>query len=98
MANVALVVSGFTDNEKLYLIGLAKLLGAAVSSDYVKAKKPILVCSETNGEKYNAAIKWGKILVYGIHSVVNTIIFFLVRFARRNEKLADRLLRKRKEM
>lgn len=58
LSNMTIVFSLYSADEFDFLSQMATLLGAAVEESFVRAKKPLLVCSKLEGSKYNAAIRW----------------------------------------
>lgn len=66
LANFVIVFSLYSGDERLFLIQLAQTLGATVKGPYDKANKALLICPEARGDKYDAAIRWGKKSIVGI--------------------------------
>lgn len=59
LLNMMICFSQFEDDERAFLTELAKVMGATVNNYLVKSEKPLLICTEALGQKYQAAIQWG---------------------------------------
>lgn len=58
LANMTVVFSTYTSNERIFLQALSQFLGATHSSEYARKENPLLICPTADGNKYNGAIKW----------------------------------------
>lgn len=61
LSNMVIVFSLYSCDERSFLIQMATLLGADVKESFVRANKPLLICSEPKSSKYDAAIRWSKL-------------------------------------
>lgn len=64
LANLVIVFSLYASDERTFLFQLAQILGAKVEESYCRANKPLLICPEARSSKYEAAIRWSKILTF----------------------------------
>lgn len=60
LQRLIIVLSTYTTSERAYLGSLATALGGEVNQRYMRKQFPILICPTPIGQKYSAAIKWGK--------------------------------------
>lgn len=60
LANLVIVFSLYSSDERSFLVQLAQLLGADVQDSYCRPNKPLLICPEARSAKYDAAIRWSK--------------------------------------
>lgn len=58
-------------DERWFLTNLAEILGAKVEVAFARQNKPLLICSGPEGPKYEAAIKWSKIL-FSFSNIITT--------------------------
>lgn len=96
LANVVIVLSLYTGEERCQLSRLAKRLGATVEGHYDRKKNAILICPQPTGPKYNAAIRWSehkRWTVYFEHISYISLLSFHVRTNRGPPKMAGRMLR-----
>lgn len=59
LRGMTIVVSIYAGLERDYINSLAELLGAVLNKAFVKKERPLLVCSNAEGSKYEGALKWG---------------------------------------
>lgn len=84
LRGMTIVVSIYAGLERDYINSLAELLGATLNKAFVKKERPLLICSNAEGSKYEGALKWG-------YPVVRSD--WLVECAQQGEKLPfDRFL------
>lgn len=60
LANMAVVFSLYSSDERAFLWQLAQILGADTQETYSRPNRPVLICSEAKSAKYEAAIRWRK--------------------------------------
>ncbi|XP_034490230.1 DNA topoisomerase 2-binding protein 1-A [Drosophila innubila] len=78
LRGMTIVVSIYAGLERDFINALAELQGATLNKAFVKKERPLLVCSNAEGSKYEGAIKWG-------YPVVQAQ--WLLQCAQRGEKL-----------
>lgn len=78
LRGMTVVVSIYAGLERDFINALAELLGAVLNKAFVKKERPLLICSNAEGSKYEGALKWG-------YPVVRSD--WLLQCAQRGEKL-----------
>lgn len=78
LRGMTIVVSIYAGLERDFINALAELQGALLNKSFVKKERPLLVCSNAEGSKYEGAIKWGYPVVHAE---------WLLQCAQRGEKL-----------
>ncbi|XP_037725778.1 DNA topoisomerase 2-binding protein 1 [Drosophila subpulchrella] len=78
LKGMTIVVSIYAGLERDFINAAAELLGASVNKTFIKKEKPLLVCPNAEGSKYEGAIKWN-------YPVVTSD--WLVQCARTGQKL-----------
>ncbi|ALC49297.1 mus101 [Drosophila busckii] len=58
LQGLTIVVSIYAGLERDFVNTLAELLGAQLNKVFVKRERPLLVCSNPEGSKYEGALKW----------------------------------------
>ncbi|XP_055843920.1 DNA topoisomerase 2-binding protein 1 [Episyrphus balteatus] len=58
LKGMTIVVSIYAGLERDFVDAVAQLLGASVNKTFVKREKPLLICPQPEGSKYEGAIKW----------------------------------------
>lgn len=58
LKGMTIVVSIYAGLERDFVDAVAQLLGANVNKTFVKREKPLLICPQAEGSKYEGAIKW----------------------------------------
>lgn len=62
LANMVIVISIYSSDERLYLEQMAKILGADFEERFIRQQNPYLICPEPKSPQYDAAIRWSKIV------------------------------------
>lgn len=60
LANMVIVFSLYSNDERSFLFQMAQILGADTQDTYSRSNKPLLICPEAKSQKYDAAIRWSK--------------------------------------
>lgn len=60
LANMVIVISLYSSDERTFLFQMGQILGADVQETYTRQNKPLLICPEARSAKYDAAIRWSK--------------------------------------
>lgn len=86
LANIVIVFSLYSSDERSFLSQLAQILGATVEESYCRNSKPLLICPEARSAKYEAAIRWSKTLIAQLIAINSiklrlflSIVFFILK-------------------
>lgn len=64
LSHMVIVFSLYSNDERVFLDQLAKIMGAEVQLSFARGSKPLLICPEPKSAKYQAAIRWSNFIIF----------------------------------